>query len=148
MLNVEQVLSALFEEAARTTRLDYLYTLVRVEGITQRMDPLIDMISILYNYSINPPQRENILSTYRSLVQNHEPLSLLANLIYCVDNKNFMTQPFFALVKGTFPNQVQPSTSEIVRHLINDALCAKRIELSSLLEECYPLGIVDNLSEV
>jgi hypothetical protein len=106
MLSVEQVLSALFEEAARTTRLDYLYTLVRVEGITQRIDPLVDLLSILNDYFVNPPQRENILSTYRSLVQNHEPLSLLANLIYCVDNKNFMTQPFFVLVKGTFPNQI------------------------------------------
>jgi hypothetical protein len=141
----EEAFSALFNQAETQSGLDFIYTLVRVEGLTwNSKDPILVLHSKLKRYNIMIERKDNSLSRYDyismyySLTNCHEVFSLIANLINCSVGKPFNTSPFHHLVKGSFPNFKYPTTSEVSNDLLKLANDEGIDSIKFFIDEVYP----------
>jgi len=142
--NIKKILTNLFNQAETQGGLEYIFTLVRVDGLTSNIiDPVIELHSKLNKYDTKITGRDDILSVYCSLTKYHEVLALVANLINCSAKKPFRSLPFHHLVKGQFPDFIYPTTSQIARELSKIANNAKRPDIASLIDEAYPDEILN-----
>jgi hypothetical protein len=102
----------LFERARKGDGVQFLLTLVRVDGI-QCYDGYEDEFLVLRR-ELNQPNFERTLDNYRRLASFPSPRKLLLNLVNCVEGKHYDISPFRALLTGSFPNQIQPTGREIL----------------------------------
>ncbi len=133
---------SLFSDAKSKNGLEYIFTLLRVEGIDLVSG---DQLLGLYRELLPAPddQREKeISSQYCSLAGNEEPLSLIANLLNCILGHPYSISPFDHLSKGQYPNKQQPTVSEIVHEVHGLATRAGRPELAQAIAEAYTDDIV------
>lgn len=140
----EEIFTALFNQAETQSGLEYIFTLVRVTGITCNIqDPFLALRSKMKRYNLKIKRKDNTLSIYDyvsmywSLTKCHEVLALIANLINCSVSKPFNPNPFQHLVKGRFPSFKYPTTSEVARELVKLANNEGKDKIASLIEEAY-----------
>ena len=82
------LLSDLFETAKVNGGLDYLYTLVRISGISSEADPLVEL------YELRRLNKEQIVPEHRFVKQSLEcvnrklkcPTRLFLMVLYCIGN--------------------------------------------------------------
>ena len=142
-MNIDSVVQDLFSQAQSKSSLDYLFTLLRVEGIKLRVqDPLLklkaDLAPITDGLSIG-----ELHPLYRSMVIVEEPLALVANLLNCIQGQPYNSLPFHHLKQGQWPNERKPTPAEVVQELFNLATKAGIIDLARIINEAYPTEIVD-----
>ena len=93
-LDFQPPLEALFSEAERNGGLQYIFTLLRVTGITRSRDPLIELESILQAKERTFPKEDSTVQAH-ILTGIEESLSLIGNLLNCSIGKTF-SHPFFS----------------------------------------------------
>lgn len=135
-------LKKLFGEAKSNGGLDFIYTLVRVDGIKcNTPDPILELQSLLKNHD-DKFSDEEIVSRYHSLVSFEEPFILIANLINCTLKKPYDISPFHHLYTGQFPNIIRPTPDLVALDLVKLAEDAGKPEIAQLINEVYPDNIL------
>ena len=142
--DTKNILADLFNKAETHSRLEYIFTLVRVEEITfNTPDPILEIQSKLKEYSAKINKEDDLLPIYCSLTECHDVLALIANLINCSTKNPFNALPFFHLVKVKFPDNIYPTTSRVARELSRIAVDAKKPKIASLIDAIYPDDILN-----
>src|SRR5215216_2154622 len=133
---------SLFSDAQSKNGLEYIFTLLRVEGIDLVSgDQLLRLYAELLPTS-DDQQEKDIFPQYCSLAGNVEPLSLITNLLNCIQEQPYNISPFHHLFKVLYPNKQKPNVLEIVHEVHGLATRAGRPELAQAIAEAYPDDIV------
>jgi hypothetical protein len=139
---VSSILKELFDEAKSNGGLDYIYTLVRVDGMKcNTPDPILELQSLLKNHD-DKLSEEEIVSRYCSLASTEEPFILIANLINCISKKPYDISPFHHLYTGQFPDIKEPAPFLITLDLVKLAEDAEKPKIAQLINEAYPNSIL------
>jgi len=105
----------LFESARKNGGYEYLYTLVRIDGL-QLNSTYKDQLVVLREW-LGSANQENSLDSYRYLLALEDPLKLLQNLVNNANNRHYEVSPFMVLAKGAYPNLVWPTPSEKIAYI-------------------------------
>lgn len=135
----------LFRDAEAANMLEYLFTLVRVDGMSGLRDPLLQLQDLLNSPA--PDDAEGLKQRYCSIVSAREPLELLANLINCVEKKSYTPSPFHDLWRGTFPNFEAPRPSQVVDAICGRLDAAGRHDIIAALRRAYPEQLLAECSD-
>jgi hypothetical protein len=134
-------LEALFEKAKQEGGFEYLYVLVRIDGIQCYQgykDELVELRGWL-----NQPHDDDLIEAYRFLASQPQPLELLGNLLNCANGKHYQVRTFLHLVKGQFPTAVWPATSEKIHSLVTEAKASGFPDLADQISASYPANLLD-----
>ena len=131
----------LFEKARKTGGVQFLLTLVRVDGI-QCYDGYEDEFLVLRR-ELSQPTLERTLDYYRRLASFPGPRKLLLNLVNCAEGKHYDISPFRTLATGSFPNQIQPTGSEILAFVAARLRSAEFDQLAARFESSYRTEFLD-----
>lgn len=135
--SVEREIDRVFTEARENGGYEFLYTLVRVDGM-QCWDGYEDEFLQLRTRLTDPSLAPN-LSHYQQLAGYTGPLKLLLNLMNCVRGQHYDVNPFRSLVKGSFPNAVPPTAEEIVEFSSSNLRSGGYPYLGHLVSSAYLL---------
>lgn len=131
----KSVFESLFQAAKEKGGLQYIFTLVRVDGISRgRPDPLL-LLREESKKDFSSQSATELHQSYKKLL-HPDVLSLIFNLLNCSNGEPYNLRPFIHLRKGQFPNWTEPSPEEMVAELIG---ISKRTmpELASALENAF-----------
>lgn len=133
------ILKKLFRAAQSHGGVQYIYTLVRVDGISYNItDPILELRSRVQGLSVEQSDQE-IFSSYCSLIEMMEqPFSLIANLLNCARNRSYDSSPFLRLRTGEFPDFNSPAPLQMKLELVKMATEGGQPEIVQLLDEVYP----------
>jgi len=131
----------LFLKAKAHGGFEYLYVLVRIDGI-QCYGGYRDELVFLRDW-LKQPDASDRLKAYRFLVSKTEGLELLQNLLNCANRKHYQIPAFLHLVKGQFPNAVWPTTRQKIDSLAADAKASGFPALAHEIAASYPPDVVD-----
>lgn len=136
--NVKEILKELFTQAQLKGGIDYIYTLLRVTGITKELDPLLKIKAIMKELNHSNISDSDFLDKYKAIIKINDPLDLIANLINCIDEQGYNINPFLSLNKGNFPRIIHPNISERIQFLLE--ICEKKNQLliMNILKENFP----------
>jgi hypothetical protein len=141
-------LKTLFKIAEKEGGLEYIYTLVRVEGITyKKKDALIELRVFTENLSDNIADGE-VIEKYKECAKNKEPFNILANLVNCATNKPYKCLPFFHLRKETFPIIQETAIPEILQEILPVLNNAGYSDITSRIQKAYHVDFLSNRSEI
>lgn len=132
----------LFEKAKERGGFEYLYALIRIEGI-QCYEGYEDELIALHDW-LTHPDVNDLVRAFRYLASLSDPLELLQNLLNCANRKPYHVSPFMHLKKGKFPNYVWPSTLQKVEALTENARATGFPRLADRLQESYPPQLLGN----
>lgn len=143
-VEINTLLDNLFGEALSEDSGNYIFTLLRINGITWKtIDPLLELRDKLQNIDTELTAKGN-LSAYCSLVSINEPLSLIANILNSTRGKSYNPSPFQHLRSGQFPNYIEPTPSQVIKEIVNLAIGLEKPQLAHLIETAYPYEILDS----
>src|SRR5262245_14970799 len=131
----------LFAEARARGGLDYLFTLVRVDGLSfEFRDPILRILDLISTPSSH--DGDQIRSRYCALASSIQLLELVANLLGCIEGKGYSPSPFHHLSTGQFPNVTAPKPVEVVNDLVGRTARADFNGLTDLIAESYPDSVL------
>jgi hypothetical protein len=144
--NAKKILKELFIQAQLKGGIQYIYTLLRVTGITNQLDPLLKIKAIIKELNHSNISDDDFLDKYKAIMKINDPLDLIANLINCINKEGYNINPFLSLNKGNFPHIVRPNISERIQFLLK--ICEEKNQLSiiNLLKEAFPEKLVRLIS--
>lgn len=144
--NIKEILKELFIQAQQKGGINYIFTLLRVTGITKELDPLLKIKAIIKELNHSNISDSDFLDKYKVIMKISDPLDLIANLINCIDRQDYNFNPFLSLNKGNFPHIVYPNISERIQFLLK--MCEEKNQLSiiKVLKEDFPEKLVKLLS--
>lgn len=131
----------LFDKAEQHGGFEYLYALVRIDGI-QCYDGYKDELVVLRDF-LDHPDVSDLPSTYRHLASLPEPLELLQNLLNCANGQHYQVRAFIHLKKGKFPSAVWPSTLQKIESLVENARKSGFAGLAEQIEASYPRQLLE-----
>lgn len=141
-------LKTLFNTAEKEGDLEYIYTLVRVEGIAyKRKDTLIELKVLIESLSDSISDDE-VIEKYKECAENKEPFNILTNLVNCATNKPYKFLPFLHLRKGTFPKFQEPTISEILQEILPLLNNAGYDDIAARIRKVYHIDFLSNRSEI
>src|SRR6266568_4309949 len=91
-------LEALFQKAKEQGGFEYLYALVRIDGI-QCFEGYKDELVELRDW-LKEPDISDIVKAYQFLASQAQPLELFQNLLNCANGKHYQVRAFLHLKKG------------------------------------------------
>lgn len=142
MSSLQDLFEQLFSEARSHGGLEYVFALVRVNGISTGMrDPLLQLQDLLASRA--PINEAEMRDRYCSLASVREPLELVANLVNCKEAKPYTPSPFSHLWRGRFPNAQAPRPSEVIRALSQRLQQAGLPDVRDALHQAYPDPLLD-----
>lgn len=139
-MDVEQPKSAsdfdqLFEKARKGGGIEFLLTLVRVDGI-QSYDGYEDEFLVIRR-ELAQPALQPTLDNYRKLASFPGPRKLLLNLANCAESKHYDISPLRSLVTGSYPNMIQPTGAEILAFVANRLRGGQFDSVAARFEKSY-----------
>ena len=136
---IKTLFDNLFNEAQSGDSENYIFTLLRINGITlNTIDPLLALREKLQTFDAGL-LAQGLLSEYCTLTGINEPLSLIANILNCIRGKPYNLSPFQHLCTGHFP----PTPSQTVKELVNIAMELEKPQIAQLIGKAYPYEILD-----
>ena len=111
----------LFKEAIRHGGFDYIYTLIRIDGMACHA-AYRDEFIVLRDHLERPDSANSC--TDNPLASMPGPLKLLQNLLNCTQSGHYDIEPFRALRTGTFPKTVWPTIRQQAEHVVASARTA------------------------
>lgn len=133
-------LKELFRKAESESPVDYIFSLVRITGITKGLDPILRLKNDIESDKQSVTE-QNILSKY-DLFLTIEPFELLYNLINCAIKKPFEVSPFQNLYTGHFPNRKKPKLRKVIDEVILSLTNNKLNRIADFIRESYPDAVI------
>lgn len=124
----------LFKEAIQHGGFDYIYTLIRVDGMA--CPPAYRDEFIVLRDHLERPDSANS-SADDVLASAPGPLKLLQNLLNCAQSGHYDIEPFRTLRTGAFPNTVWPTVRQQAEYVVASARTAGFPVLSSQVAAGY-----------
>ena len=140
--NVREILESLFKQAQEKGSINYIYTLLRLTGITHELDPLLQVSESIKKIDGGIGDSD-FVKEYQSIIESQDPLNLIVNLMNCIPGGSYDINPFSSLNKGEFPNILQPDISQRLKFILDRCEKDKHTELGSMLREAFPEKLVD-----
>jgi hypothetical protein len=131
----------LFQKAQEEGGLEYVFTLVRVDGM-KCYEGYRDEMEVLRDW-VKQPDTSDLLSAYRFLASYPEPLELLQNLIFCANGKPFHVSAFSYLNQGKFPHVVRPTIQQVIQAVIDSSRASGLVDLGDVIGTCYVGRLLD-----
>ncbi len=134
-------IQVLFQKAKEQGGFEYLYVLVRIDGIQCYQgykDELVELREWL-----KEPDISDIVKAYQFLASQAQPLELFQNLLNCANGKHYQVRAFLHLKKGQFPNAVWPTAQEKIQALVADAQASGFPDLADRLAASYPTNLLE-----
>jgi len=132
----------LFEKARQNGGYEYLYTLVRIDGLQLQLnykDQLVELRDWLQTEN-----SQNPAESYRYLLSLEDPLKLLQNLVNNSNSKHYDVDPFRPLATGVYPNIIWPNQSEKVAGVSDGLAKAGFPILANNLVRSYSAELLGN----
>ncbi len=144
--NVKEILKKLFTQAQLKGGIHYIYTLLRVTGMTWELDPLLKIKATIKEINSSCVSDGDFIDKYKAIMKINDPFDLIANLINCINKQGYNRNPFLSLNKGNFPHIVCPNISERIQFLLK--MCEEKNQLSiiNVLKEAFPEKLVKLIS--
>jgi len=132
------LMTRLFDTAKNNGGLEYVFTLVRVDGLSfDTPDPLVGLWAKLSTFRTAPDPAHQ-LSQYCDLAASDAPLSLVTNLLNCGHGRPYNISPFNHLRRGHFPNIIEPTISQRATALAQMATADGEAEVARVITDAYP----------
>lgn len=138
---VKELFNRLFSDAEASGGVEYVFTLVRVDGITRGPDPLLAFEEVVLSARADE-NTENLRKRYCSIALPREPLELIADLIRCIQHQRYSPAPFNHLWRGRFPNFQAPAPIEVLNDLMRTVEEAGQADLATELKRAYPVDVL------
>jgi hypothetical protein len=138
-------LEKLFDDAKTSGGMNYLYTLVRVEGITRQPDPILKLRKNLTT-DLDKASKEDLLSHLSFLGQDLELLRLFSNLLNCLSKQEYQVSPFIHLY-GSPHAQKNPSALVVSADVISKASRINRTDVVDILKSIYTPRLEASLNQ-
>lgn len=136
--DTKEILKNLFVQAKEKGGINYIYTLLRVTGITSEIDPLIQIKNILDKIPIGNTSDNDFIKEFLLAIKIEEPFSIIANLLSCIRGEPYDINPFSSLYKGSFPNISRPNPSQCIKLILKRCKNEKQPLLEKIIQEAYP----------
>lgn len=132
--NSKYVMEVLFKEAEQKGGLEYIYTILRVTGITKRKDPLIELEEIL---KANESPQDKIVSENKYPLFDciEESLCIICNLLSCSAGEAYKHCFFRSLYTGTFPNIKKPTIEQMLNKVRQHSAEKNHPEIVGFLDQ-------------
>ena len=140
--NVKEILKELFMQAQLKGGIHYIYTLLRVTGISKELDPLLKIKATIKEINHSFVSGSDFLDKYKAIMKINDPLNLIVNLINCIEEQGYNINPFLSLNKGNFPHIIQPNISERIQFLLKMYEEKNQLSIINLLKETFPEKLV------
>ena len=127
-------LAVAFQSAKAKDPLEYVNTLVRVDGIKEPPDPFDSLHEVLWNSS---PPADGMRQQYRRLLDDEEVLRFLWNLFGCMGGDPYHVNPF---VRGEYPQQRRLPMPAFRAELLDRARRFGTEELASIVAAVFDEG--------
>ncbi len=124
----------LFHKAMEQGKSQYLYTLVRIDGM-QCYEGYQDEFIVLRDY-LDKPSESDSLDRYRFLSSRPGPQDLLQNLLNCANGNHYDVAPFHSLKTGEYPN-IWPTIPQRAEFLSANARASGFPELADCITAAY-----------
>lgn len=91
------MLENLFKQAQEKGGINYIYTLLRVTGITRELDPLLQIKNSIKRVDVGVISDSDFVKEYKLIIETGGPLSIIANLMNCTYGEPYDITPFSPL---------------------------------------------------
>lgn len=136
---IEDQLIILFNQARENGGIEYLYTLLRVTGIGEGPDELIQLYNNLETYNNN----EEFSSSFKCIVNSEELYELLVNLVTCSNKGKYALRPFLGI-----PNEdatIKPTATQIIQETVRIAKKTGKSKIADILKGIFTSKILHYL---
>ncbi len=106
MSNLRESLHSLFEKVRSKKSLEYLYTLMRVQGIKSEEDPLLILERAVNECDSSSPEIEAVRKSLDTLLKISDPRLVIFNLLGCDVDERYNGFPFLLEQTKRSPNPV------------------------------------------
>ncbi len=136
-IDIKATLKKLFEDAESSGSTEYIFTLIRVGGITcDTKDPILELKCKLDIFNICSADI-NVFKEIFTYQRIEEVFSVLANLCYCSVSGAYNYMPFFHLYEGKYPNLKTPILYKLVQELIKIAKETNNSQLVNIISNAF-----------
>ena len=129
-------LEKLFDEAKTKGNLTYLFTLVRLDGITRRPDP-IRQLHVSVNNDLQSASKESLLTQIDFLSKDDELLRFLANFFNSILGRGYQVFPFGDLYRNQTGALLRPSMFVVAENLKKKVVDAGRTDIAAIIDGIY-----------
>lgn len=133
-------LQNLFTKAKTNGGIEYLYTLLRVDGITNDPDPFIGFRALVA-LDVQGLSAEDLHQHCVNIADSTPVLSFLGNLLNCAAKRPFRPDAFDDLYTGSFPDWVAPTLDQKITFLKQTA-AEGDAPTGEILEDVYSAATV------
>lgn len=137
----EKIIKDIFESANAIDSIEFLYTILRLEG------PKIDNSDHLLKLKLTLQERINISSDnlvqQTSYILMNDIFDLIANLLRLINQRHYSMVPFWDLEKGL---GYKPSLVEKIQFLIRKSSELGKSEFTNLLKSAYILETIEKIT--
>ncbi len=140
---MNKILEDVFKQAQSKGSINYIYTLLRVTGITRRTDPLIQIEHIIEDLDKNKDNDAEFVKKYKSLLEMEDIFALIVNLVNCINEKPYDFSPFSSLNQGQFPNIVRPNLKQRIDFALKTCRESKQEKLEASFREVFPEKLIE-----
>src|SRR6266404_4833354 len=137
----KSAIQRLFEKARKAGGFEYLYALVRIDGM-QCYDGYKDELVSLVDW-LRKPEITDMVEAYRGFSEQPGPLDLLQNLLNVANGKHYQVRAFIHLKKGTGFNATWPTVLEKIQALVENAKASGLPELGEQIAAAYQLASLE-----
>lgn len=143
LLTINKVIKNLFDEAQKNGDTQYIYTLLRVDGININLSDEFIKLKRMLSLDEKRLSKEELLKRYYGFTSLSEPLNMIKNLINCILKSPYNCSPFQHLYKGEITNRIKPTILEKVKDIIRSSIKAKQVEFSQQITLSYNKKYID-----
>lgn len=134
---VKKMLQDLFKQAKEKGSINYIYTLLRVTGITRGSDPLIHISDTIKEMNINKDTDVEFINKYKLILETEDIFAFILNLINCANGQPYDLNPLSSLNQGQFPHVVRPNLKQRIDYTLQQCKDMKEETLERILREVF-----------
>jgi len=135
--NAREILENLFKQAQEKGSINYIYTLLRVTGITRGPDPLTLVRDTLKGMNIDNGINTEFINKCKSILETEDIFTFILNLINCANEQPYDLNPFSSLNQGRFPHIVRPNLKQRIDYALQQCKDMKQEALEGILREIF-----------
>lgn len=136
--DITKTLHDIFEQAKTKGGISYIYTLLRVTGISREIDPLIRIMNAIKKIDEGEMNDDAFVKEYRSLLDIEDPFNILINLTNCIKGLPYDLKPFSFFNKDQSQSIVVPDIQHRIKCMLERCKETGQMELEKALSNTFP----------
>lgn len=141
----KKILQFLFEKAREKGSIEYIYTLLRVTGITREKDPLIRIKDTIKEIDESKNDDIAFVNKFKLILQSDDIFAIILNLVNCTNGKPYGLNPFSSLNQGQFPHLIRPNLKQRIDYTLQQCKDLKQEAIEKILREVFDNELLEVL---